>query len=268
MGILKKIKQDAKETYERYKSHLPEVPKIPLVEAIMVPAKSLFPVQDVEVGGEKTITSKAIYLQTGSKEVHSFAVDLSGLHARIIFSVVLCNSTDLVGKKPATILVRNGVTATAARKLAGQEMKWFYHGKPMNDGDMRLHVSIGRDQMTFVYYENGRLYVHGDCPVSRLGVDDIGDVAGMPFYVHIYTREKVSTRTGHQSAVTIRVLDISAKGYIHESVGEDERNDFGFELIEPSEAVLESDPEPIAQDDGLPSKLAGMLLTYSASFVG
>jgi hypothetical protein len=292
MARLKSVKADAKDVYERHKSHLPEVPRLPLVEAIVVPAKSLFAPQEIIAGCPGVITSEPIYLQTGSDEAHSFAIDLSGLHEGVVFSVILTNRkepTDLIGRRASTILVRNGVTATAARKTATGRTVWFYHGKPMNDGDMRLHVTIGRDQMTFAYYEDGRLYVHGDCPVSRLSVDNIGDVKDIPFYVHIYTKEKMkkpkqrqkqkqnlpkvdadvpnskaakkaerkkkweaknavveseSSKTTEEAApieeepisedesrVILKLLDIDGKGYIHESVGEDERNDFGFELI-------------------------------------
>ena len=262
MERLHTIKRDVASTYEQHKNRFPDMPRIPLVEATMVPAKSLFEPKEIKAGDPETVTSRPIYLQTGSNEVYSFAVDLSGLHAGIIFSVILSNSNDLLGRKSGTILVRNGVTATAARKLANKKTVWFYHGKPMNDGDMRLHVTIGRDQMTFAYYEeaDGRLYVHGDCPVSRLSADHIGDVKGVPFYVHIYTKDKTASTSDHKDPVLIHVLKTEGKGYIHESVDEDERNDFGFELIQPSETVPEPDAVPAPTDPGLSSLLARMVL--------
>ncbi|OAL47014.1 hypothetical protein IQ07DRAFT_647285 [Pyrenochaeta sp. DS3sAY3a] len=255
MELLRAVKEEAKNTFNKHKHHLPEVPRIPLVEAAMVPAKSLFNPQRLEAGSPDKLTSEPIYLQTGTDEVHSFAVDLSGLHPGIIFSVILSNSNDLVGKKADTILVRNGVTATAACKLANRKTIWFYHGKPMNDGDMRLHVTIGKDQMTFAYYEDGHLYVHGDCPVSRLSVDHIGDVKGMPFFVHIYTKDKTVGTTQFKGPAEIEILNIDGKGYIHESIGEDERQDFGFELIDFSEAEELRKIEPELQD-GLGERLA------------
>lgn len=262
MEQLHRVKRDAKKTYEQHKSRLPNVPEIPLVEATMVPAKSLFSPHQIKAGNPGTVTSEPIYLQTGSDEVHSFAVDLSSLHAGIIFSVILCNSNDLLGKKKGTILVRNGVTATAARKLADKDIAWFYHGKPMNDGDMRLHVTIGRDQMTFAYHDDAGdcLYVHGDCPVSWLSASHIGDVRGVPFYVHIYTKDKTENTSGYKGPVTISVLEIDGKGYIHEPVGEDERNDFGFELIHHLDTISEQDVDPAAQDHELTSGLAKMVL--------
>lgn len=260
MELLRAVKEEAKYTFSKHKDHLPEIPRIPLVEAAMVPAKSLFSPQRLEAGSPDRVTSEPIYLQTGTDEVHSFAIDLSGLHPGIIFSVILSNSNDLLGKKAGTILVRNGVTATAARKLANRKTIWFYHGKPMNDGDMRLHVTIGRDQMTFAYYEDGHLYVHGDCPVSRLSVDNIGNVKGMPFYVHIYTKDKTVGTPMFKGPVEIEILNIDGKGYIHESTGEDERQDFGFEIIDASEAedLRKIHPELGLQDDALDERLAAI----------
>jgi hypothetical protein len=260
MEALSKVKKNAKRIYEKHKGYLPDVPRIPLVEATTVPAKSLFAPHEFEAGG--TITSEPIYLQTGTDETHSFAVDLSGLHEQIVFSVVMSTSNDLVGRKRSTILVRNGVTATAARKLAGKDTVWFYHGKPMNGGDMRLHVTIGRDQMTFAYYEDGddRLYVHGDCPVSLLTADHIGDVKGVPFYVHIYTSDKTKHTPSFKGPVTLRVLDIDGKGYIHESVGRNKPEDSESELVQPDETDSGQSVEPGAQDSGLASELADMAL--------
>ena len=230
-------KKGARETYEKYKHLLPELPRIPLVEATMVPAKQMSFPKTIVVDGNSQITSDPIYLQDPGQNAHTFAVDLSELHAGIVFSVILSSSeTDILGKQPDTILVRNGVTATAARKLAGEKTKWFYHGKPMNDGDMRLHVTITSDQITFAYYSDGRRYVHGDCPVSRLTASQIGIVRGVPFYVHIYLKKK----SGASAKVTF--LDTEGKGYVHcmrhiKGVLIDGGSDdsFGFEMVSVSE---------------------------------
>lgn len=243
MEKLDKIKSDARSTYNQHKDSLPDIPRIPLVDATAVPAKNLFEPQEFTAGSPARLTSAPIYLQGESNEVYSFAVDLSRLNKDVVFSVILSNSKrDIIGRERDTVLIRNGVTATAARKLAGKSTMWFYHGKPLNDGDMQLHVTIGRDQMTFVYYEDGRRYVHGDCPVSRLSAEHIGDVRGVPFYVHIYTKVKTGDRA---NPVTIDLLDIKETGYIHELVGEEERTDFGFEHVKHSDAV-----EPSKQNAG------------------
>lgn len=263
MEKLEYVKNEAEKTYKMYKNRLPPVPRIPLIQATAVPANPLFEPQELLAGHPETLTSAPIFLQTGSDEVYSFAVDLSRLHKDIVFSVVLSNSlTDLVGKQKSTILVRNGVTATAARKRADQATMWFYHGKPMNDGEMMLHVTIGRDQMTFAYYEDDKLYVHGDCPVSRLSAEHIGDVRGIPFYVHIYTRNKKG-KLGEP--VTIDLLDIAGEGYIYESTGKEASKDYGIELIKPD--VKRGGPEAVTKkeeraewDDGLMDGMAGLLL--------
>ncbi|GAP87532.1 hypothetical protein SAMD00023353_2600120 [Rosellinia necatrix] len=236
MGKLRDVKIAAVETYKRYKHLLPSLPEIPLVKARMVPAKQMSFPATIAVESETLVTSGPIYLQTSDTTLHSFAADLSELHEGIVFSVVLSSSeTDITGKGPDTVLVRNGVTATAARKCAGKPTQWFYHGKPMNDGDMRLHVTIGRDQMTLAYYSNGERYVHGDCPVSRLWPSQIGNVQDIPFYVHIYMKKKFG------NPATIQLLDIEGKGYIHNDIEEmnkrheDNDDDFGFEIVNASD---------------------------------
>lgn len=262
MERLRTVKQGAKKTYELYKDIFPEVPMIPLIEATMVAAKSFFEPQEIIAGSPEMLTSEPLYLQAGSDEVHTFTVDLSGLHSGIIFSVILSNSpTDLLGKDSSTILVRNGVTVTAARKLANKKTVWFYHGKPMNDGDMRLHVTIGRAQMPFAYHDgaDGRLYVLRDCPVSRLTVDHIGDAKDVPFYVHIYTKDKTVGKKDYKGPVIVRVRDIERKGYVHESVGENECNDFEFEIVRHEDVVGGQDVESAALD-GLHSELARLTL--------
>ncbi|KAI1360716.1 hypothetical protein F5Y08DRAFT_316686 [Xylaria arbuscula] len=90
--------------------------------------------------------------------------------------------------------------------------------------------------MTFAYYSDGRRYVHGDCPVSRLTAGQIGDVAGVPFYVHVYLKKK----SGEPAKVTF--LDTEEKGYVHcvrerdDVVDEGSDDNFGFEMISTAEA--------------------------------
>ncbi|CAG9978369.1 unnamed protein product [Clonostachys byssicola] len=240
METLRNVKLYVRESYNAHKDRMPAVPQIPLVEATMVKAKQMNFPPEIIAGETERVTAGPIFLQTRNSAVHSFAVDLSGLHEGIIFSVILSNSeTDLLGKKSGTVLVRNGVTASAARKRAGEPLRWFYHGKPMNDGDMRLHVTIGADQMTLVYNANGRRYVHGDCPLSRLTPLEIGDVRGVPFYVHIYTKKK----SGESAKIVL--LDIKGKGYLHQDSEEAEKDTLGFEIVDhPKESEVASLQSP------------------------
>ncbi|KAJ1323069.1 Ubiquitin-conjugating enzyme [Microdochium nivale] len=213
MEALRLVKDNVRRTCEAHKQLLPPViPRPPLIAAARVRARELAFPASMTTGahGAETVTAGPIYLQTGDPNAtHTFAVDLGELHESIVFSVVLSNRlNDLFGRKKDTILVRNGVTATAARKRAGEPAQWFYHGRPMNDGDMRLHVTVGADQMTMAYYaDDGRRYVLGDCPVSRLTAAEIGDVRGVPFWVHIYTKNRSST------PATIYTLDAGGFGY-------------------------------------------------------
>lgn len=227
MERLREVKRNAKESYDAYKHCMPPVPRIPLVEATMIPAKPLAFPREIMAGKPQRVTAGPIFLQTNDSTVYSFALDLSELHEGIVFSLILANSeTDLRGEKPATVLIRNGVTATAARKRANKPTKWFYHGKPMNDGDMRLHVTIGADQMTLAYYSNGRRYVHGDCPVSRLTASEIGDVREVPFYMHIYTKRKSGP------PATVLILPTDGKGYVYQDSEEKDKDNLGFEIVD------------------------------------
>jgi hypothetical protein len=121
MAKLERVKHNAKTVYDKHKHHLPAVPSVPLVPATSVPATPLFAPQTIFAGEPAAFVSTPIYLQTGTDEVHSFAVDLSELNPNVVFSIILSNKpgTDLGGKNATTILVRNGVTATAARKRDG-----------------------------------------------------------------------------------------------------------------------------------------------------
>ncbi|KAI1348964.1 hypothetical protein F5Y01DRAFT_327786 [Xylaria sp. FL0043] len=234
MKKLNSIKKAAKETHERYKHLLPQLPDIPLVEAKVVPAKQMSFPSTLTAGVDTQTTVGPIYLQVPDQCVHSFAVDLSELHAGTVFSVILSSSeTDLTGQEPGTILVRNGVTATAARKRAGEEAKWFYHGKPMNDGDMRLHI---------------------------------GDVRGIPFYVHIYLQNKF----GESAKVTM--LDTEGKGYVHwvkDQAGkitqDSSDDDFGFEII--SESEVAEAMKQIEEQESLSVRMGGLLLDEQGATV-
>jgi hypothetical protein len=50
--------------------------------------------------------------------------------------------------------------------------------------------------------------------------------------VHIYTKDKTATASEHRRPVKITILEIYGKSYIHKSVGEDRRNDFGSGLVQ------------------------------------
>lgn len=52
------------------------------------------------------------------------------------------------------MIFRNGVTATAAKKLKNGKLNWFYHGKPLNNGDMSVNITITKKQLIFSYMDD------------------------------------------------------------------------------------------------------------------
>lgn len=216
MEKLVQIKRDNALTYQQHKHHVPPVPTIPIVLAAAVDAdRMVFPDSPdlLEVHKrqkEVTSTYGPIFLQDETQAPLSFAVDLSNLQPGVVFSVILTSDpTDLAGKEQDTILCRNGVTATAARKQFRQTTNWYYHGKPM-DGSTQLWVTITATQFTMAYEQGDKLIVHGDCPISKLSSLEVGDVKGKPFYVCVYMKRKF----GNDSWVTFK--DTQGKGYIHD----------------------------------------------------
>lgn len=212
MEKLSAIKSNVAVAYQKYKCNLPHIPQVPLVTAKIVAAIPMSFPNKMTVDRSATFSFGPLYLQNNSLQNFTVALDLSELHAGIVFSVVLSNSkTDLVGKSRDTVLVRNGVTATAARKsLNDPQTKWFYHGKPMNDGNMLLHVTIGQNQMTFAYDVDGRKVVHGDCAVSRLGELQLGRVSSIPFYLNLFLKRKSG------KPISIYTVDTKNTGFIHD----------------------------------------------------
>ena len=50
-------------------------------------------------------------------------------------------------------MFRNGVTATAAKKIENKPLTWFYHGKPLNSGDMKVNLTITPNQFAISYVD-------------------------------------------------------------------------------------------------------------------
>ena len=111
-----------------------------------------------------------------------------------MLSFILTNNTsDIKGNKPYTILFRNGVTATAAKKLYNKPMTWFYHGKPLNSGDMKINITITPNQFTFSYVDSstdGNWVLHGDTPLTSLRKNNVGYLGNQEFNLIIYVRNK------------------------------------------------------------------------------
>ncbi len=230
MEKMQNIKTSARSTYQQHKKRIPVLPVVPHVAAATVmAAKPLLFAS--KTGGCNSLTalsfdnqdnvyvSQPMHLQ-GRPFCYSVRLDLDNLHPFVVFSVILSNKpgTDLVGKESSTVLIRNGVTGTAARKRAGEKIAWNYHGKPLNDKNLTVAITITNEQFTMAYRTDGtgsdEYIVHGDTAISKLDQGTIGDVSKQPFYLTIYLRRK-SGPGGF-----INVLNHSGRGYIHDPLNE------------------------------------------------
>jgi ubiquitin-protein ligase len=222
MGRLEEVKGHVEKTYRAHKNHIGCLPTIPTIAATPIPAQPLTfsrpgkdeTLKSLDFVKENMYTSQAIYLQDFERpQFWSTLLDLRNLHPGVVFSAILSNKpgVDLVGRKADTILLRNGVTGTAAKKRENLPLVWFYHGKPLNDQNLSLSITITNDQFTMAYKAEGsdQFLVHGDTPISKLGEAQIGNVKGIPFYLTIYLKRK----SGDEGFIS--VLDQEETGYIH-----------------------------------------------------
>lgn len=224
MGKLHDIKTHVQKVYSIHKHRIPHLPVIPTIPATSIAATRLSfhgltddaktPLQSLQFHGWDMYLSQPIYLQDSqNSQAWSVFLDLRNLHAGVVFPVILSNKpgTDPFGKKGCTILLRNGVTGTAAKKRANQPIIWLYHGMPLNDRNLSVCVTITSDQFTIAYKsdDTNSYLVHGDSPISKLGRAQIGDVEGIPFYVNILFKRK----SGDDGFINI--LDQDETGYIH-----------------------------------------------------
>jgi ubiquitin-protein ligase len=223
MEKLDGIKRNVQKTYAEHKDKIPRLPVVPTISATRVSAKPLRFMHSwqrtitraLEFRGNDTYISQPIYLQCKNNEAWSTLLDLNNLHPGVVFSVILSNKpgTDHLGNHHDTILLRNGVTGTAAKKTDGNKLMWFYHGKPLNDGHLSVCITVSQDQFTMAYQTDGTgsqsFVIHGDTPISKLSKAQIGDVENVPFYLSIFLKRK-SGPMGF-----INVLDQKGRGYIH-----------------------------------------------------
>ena len=202
MESLQEIHDDIKETFYVHKSIMPNRRTTQKTEAVPVKAKWIWFDEYIISRSDKQyqiVTSEqAIQLQVKDpkkeKFVYTVGFDLSDLKNSpgTVFSIILSNNpSDPFGELKDTVLVRNGVTATAAKKKRGQTIKWFYHGKPLNQENLQLVVTIGYDQFCLSYVdEQDRHVIQGDCPVSFLTEAEIGKVQNEIFYLSVVMKNK------------------------------------------------------------------------------
>jgi ubiquitin-protein ligase len=218
MESLQGSSRAVEETLKSFSKYMPKEREISKIEASPVPTK-LFELPQTFSSMKNDqfviVCSQAINLQVDedkkSENVYSIGFDLSDLknNKKTVFSIILTsNPSDNQGAKKETVLVRNGVTATAAKKLFGGKMNWFYHGKPMNQDDIKLVVSVGYDQFCISYYEGDKILVHGDCPVSFLTYNEIGPHKSTQFYLTVLMKNKGG------AIVTVKTFK-PEYGYLH-----------------------------------------------------
>lgn len=224
MGKLEQLKHSVHQTYMSHKDRFPLLPVIPMIPATSIPAEPFIftkpddeaPLDTLQFQADDKYVSQAIYLQDSQNPGSwSTTLDLRNLHPGVVFSVILSNKrgVDPSGHKNDTILLRNGVTGTAAKKRKGQPISWFYHGKPLNDRNLSVCITVTNDQFVFAYKDDdtNTFIVHGDTPISKLGEAQIGNVSGIPFYLTILLKRK----NGEEGF--INVLEQNRTGYIHKS---------------------------------------------------
>ena len=221
MEKLDKIHQNIKETFDMNKKFMPMERKINKIEAVPVKSTYLLTFDEyitsrMDSRYQIVTSDQPIRLQMENyrkdKHIYTIGFDLSDLKSNpyTVFSVVLSNNPkDPLGKSYDTVLVRNGVTATAAKKRKNQNLKWFYHGKPLNQENLKIIVTIGYDQFCMSYFdENGKSIVMGDCPVSFLTTAEIGRVRKETFYLSVVMKNK----DGKQ--ITVRTF-YPESGFLH-----------------------------------------------------
>lgn len=198
MEKLNKCYKNVNDIVKCYLKYVAEIPTIPANLPIKIVATPLtFPNTMTVNNEEQQFVSEAITLQTETSYV--CGVNLEELTANYVFSVILTNNiNDLVGKKAETILFRNGVTASAARKRVNGSIEWFYHGKPLNQGKLKLIVTISNRELTFCYNDlttNDKWVIHGDYPLFLLDREHGGNLYNKKFYLVLYFKRKSGNNT-------------------------------------------------------------------------
>ena len=163
---------------------------------------------------EEVLASEPITLQD---KPWTAEFKLNDLSAEYVLSFILTNDVkDIKGTKNSTVIFRNGVTATAAKKLPNKKLSWFYHGKPLNNGDMLLNITVTKKQFLFSYQDestNGEWIIHGDTPLTRFDKKVVGDLSNQNFYLVIFVKNKNKKLRGKFSLGQT----FTNVGYIHKA---------------------------------------------------
>jgi ubiquitin-protein ligase len=213
MEKLKRVTQEATDTYVKKIKFLPKKPKIPFVVATRIDATQLeFCLPETLQKKSENSYIHGPFILSSTKPL-TFKIDLSCLRHTpdVVFSVILTNDPkDLTGKYERTILFRNGVTATAAKKKKGGKIVWFYHGKPFNGKNEILQVTVTCNQFCMTTHNSNTVTVLGDTSISKFKPEEIGNDQ---FYLIIYLKNKKNI----EQNITLPFLDTEGFGYVHDT---------------------------------------------------
>jgi ubiquitin-protein ligase len=192
-------------TYTKYIGDIPEIPANLAVEtdAQLLDFPKIIKVEpdNLDQTGmfEKTFKSQGFTINKETSFTCGF--NLNNLTSNYVFSVVLTtNPEDLTGKKPNTVLFRNGVTGSAAIKSdkTAKKTVWFYHGKPLNQTNLKLIITISNQQFVMTYQDittKDKWVIHGDYPIAYLDNKSQGDISNNNFYLVLYFKRKNGSNT-------------------------------------------------------------------------
>lgn len=215
MENLASLKQSVMKTFEQYANKVPPIPSYEKIEALPISTCTILQFDPIISTPDSTV-EKIIHSQHFNlTDSVTCSFDLSDLknNPRVIFSIILSNDpSDPLGKKPKTILVRDGVTATAAKKIQNKLTKWFYHGIPMNDGCKQITITLYKKQFTISYLDesSGKIFIFGDSVVSFLHGKEFE--SNDKFYLSLFLKKK-NART---PTISIKTIDTNI-GFIHPS---------------------------------------------------
>ena len=199
--------ENVQNSIKKYTKYVSNIPEIPANLAIEIDAELLDFPKIIKVKPTVSFnTSDAFEFTVQSQkfkicEETSFTCgfNLNNLTPNYVFSVVLTTDPeDLVGKKVDTTLFRNGVTGSAAIKTNRQKTKWFYHGKPLNQTNLKLVVTISNKQFTMAYQDittKNKWVIHGDYPVAYVDNKNVKNISTKNFYLVFYFKRKHGSNT-------------------------------------------------------------------------
>ena len=175
------IRHQAEEVLRRYQSQLPPIPHLEMnviPEIVQRCTQLKFPLSTLEVNPEAntTLFSHPLTL-TQLLDGHWFGLNVDCLrdHPTCVVSIMLTNTKTVKHfsrDSPSQFHVYgNGVTGQA-RFTRGPQLRWLYHGKPFNQGDVgKVFGTLSRSQHGLEFTlctvdKNGNFAVHGDSAVK------------------------------------------------------------------------------------------------------